>query len=213
MAYLLVNLTSAIHPKLKQVFSSFINPVEALRKKRFIGLHYSVFGLSTLDPEQQLMVSRADIESKCSMGRTPLLWAASICNMEAIKTLLKLGADMQSCDIYGQSVLHRAASVSAGAGPQTLRILIESYLERATVATEYNSAPGSEAPNSLKTFLDYQEFEGYTPLLFTAINDFAKQTKLLLSYGAETGIPSGCRSQPLLQAVETNSHSALGILL
>lgn len=52
---------------------------------------------------------KADLEEKDNMGRTPLHWAAFSGNIEAIKTLMSLGANIEARDLAEETPLHRAA--------------------------------------------------------------------------------------------------------
>lgn len=201
---------------MKEVFSRFVDVTEGLRKRRFTALHSAVLNLTTLDLEQLLCISTADIESRCSMGRTPLLWAISTCNIGEVKTLVKFGANLETCDNYGHSAFHRVTARLSGGNPEILNILIRSHLDdqpELMMASSMGTFPEDQTTNSLKNLLNRQDFEGSTPLLFAAMNNFTKQVRLLITYGAESYIPGISPSQPILQAIYNNCHSTMEELL
>jgi len=225
----LADPTDPILMEMKEFFASVIDISDSLRGRRFSILHCIVLGLSTIDLEQQLIFSTAEIESRCSMGRTPLLWAASIGNKAAIEVLIRFGADLKVVDKGDLSVLHRTVSVASeapaeriGKSNEILAILLNEAVSIGLVDCPDSEAihtPGHGINNDnstiqVKRFIDFQDMDGATALTRAAYHGSLIQARLLLSHGASPQVTSKTAiSQPILATFYRNSRSVLRLLL
>ncbi len=104
--YLLQDSTTAENMAIREVFASLLDESDDLLKRGFCPLHRIIFGLSQVGLEDHLRLSAADINSRCSLGRTPLCWAALRRDASHVRSLIKFGASLDLADIRGQSPFH-----------------------------------------------------------------------------------------------------------
>ena len=102
------------------------------------------------------------IDSVTKEGLTPLMIAAGNDNLQAVKCLLKQGADPSLQDIKGWSGLH---SSSLGGNPEVIELML------------------SHVPS-----IDSITKEGLTPLMIAALNDKLQAVKYLLEQGADPSL-------------------------
>lgn len=192
--------------ELKQVFSPHFDLNESLGKIKFTDLHKVVLDLTPkpIDLDAYLQLSTAEIEARCSLGRTPLIWAATSARAQAIKILLKHGAKIDDVDDSGQNVFHRTASYHSGDITETLSILLK--------------ATASISPQLQTTMINQPSHNGTKPLDYACQNNKPKQVALFLSHGA---LPEPSPSTPVLEtniasifhAIDSNNHDAIESLL
>lgn len=157
-------------------------------------MHQSVLGLNKVNLEEYLFSTTVEIESRCSIGRTPLFWAASSSNIAAMATLLKFGARLDHTDPKGQNILHRAA---LSRDVELLKLLL------IHIATE-----GDPGDNLVQRLLSKEDLYGWTPLFYAVIHVKFDHVKVLLDHGALT--ETGAENQmapPLIGAIQAGPHA------
>ena len=124
-------------------------------------LHYASKGGN---PEViELMLSHVpSIDSRIKEGVTPLMIAAKNDKLQAVKYLLKQGADSSLQDNYGWNVLHYA---SKGGNPKVIELML-------------SHVPG----------IDSRTKKGSTPLMIAARYDKLQAVKYLLKQGADPSL-------------------------
>ena len=111
----------------------------------------------------ELMLSHVPcIDSRTKEGYTPLMKAALTDKLQAVKYLLKQGADPSLQDNDGWNGLHHA---SQGGNPEVIELML------------------SHLP-----CIDSRTKEGYTPLMIAADNDKLQAVKYLLKQGADPSL-------------------------
>lgn len=200
--FLIVDPLNPIHVELKQIFLPYLDVNESVGKRSFSNLHKIVLGLTTnpIDLEAYLQLSTAEIESRCSLGRTPLMWVAGTSRTREIKMLLKYGAKIDSTDNLGINVLHRTSSSDSGDIVESLKILLEA---------------AASNPSILKEMLNKMHGTGSRPLDSAAANGKSAQVALYLSYGASTEpqLPHPDAIAAIFYAIDSNFHEIIELLL
>ena len=102
------------------------------------------------------------VDSRTKEGSTPLMIAAVTDKLQAVKYLLKQGADPSLQDNRGWNVLH---SVSQGGNPEVIDLML------------------SHVPS-----IDSRTKKGYTPLMIAAVTDKLQAVKYLLKQGADPSL-------------------------
>ena len=111
----------------------------------------------------ELMLSHVpSIDSITKEGHTPLMIAAANDELQAVKCLLKQGADPSLQDDRGWNVLHFA---SRGGNPEVIELML------------------SHVP-----CIDSRTKEGYTPLMIAAFTDKLQAVKYLLKQGTDPSL-------------------------
>ena len=111
----------------------------------------------------ELMLSHVpSIDSRTKEGSTPLMIAAYNDKLQAVKCLLKQGADPSLQDNRGWNLLHFA---SQGGNPEVIELML------------------SHVPS-----IDSRTKEGSTPLMIAAVNDKLQAVKCLLKQGADPSL-------------------------
>lgn len=82
---------------------------EDLLKRKFTPVHQIVLGLSKADLREHLTLSTSSIDSTCSLGTTPLCWAALRTDPNIVRVLVESGSALHLRDFRGQSPVHFAA--------------------------------------------------------------------------------------------------------
>ena len=111
---------------------------------------------------ESLLALGFSIDERDDEGVTPLMIAAVNNKLQAVKCLLKQGADPSLQDSRGRNVLHYA---SQGGNPEVIELML------------------SHVPN-----IDSITKDGVTPLMIAAINDKLQAVKYLLKQGANASL-------------------------
>lgn len=189
---------------------------------QFTTLHKIVLGLSRSALHEQLLLSTAEIETKCYLyvlffnyedmlfihslvrqhevnsryrGRTPLMWAVESGNICAIRTLSRFKANMETTDHNGNNIFYRASLTSL----LTLTILLEELRLR------------GHSSDSIKKLLNTPNKENHTPLSAAAHRGNADVVALLLHYTAGDEVEGAW--PPIVAACQFNHRSVLRLLL
>ena len=189
---------------------------ESLAKRNFTPLHRIVLGLSTLDLVSYLDTTTSELNTKDSLGKTPLCWAASRPDTETVRILLDYGASPCLGDYRQQTPLHYCAG--SGTADSIALILQAAMDESKHQASDWNRSNADEedkeGPDFLRAIVDARDSKGRTPLHFATRMNFPEHAKLLLSYGAHTECVDAVADRTtLLCAIYWNSHEVISILL
>ena len=187
-------------------------------------LHKIILGLSMKTLEEEILHQPELINSRDTMNRTPLAWAACRGDDRAIVALLRHGAEVNTLDIQHSAPVCHAADrnyvtcvrllLEAGANPN---IAADSGHK---VGDGLNTASRNASdPLILKTLLDFGArvdscgVDGMTPLIHASRRDNASFAILLLEYGANINATNSAGQTPLTTAIAYNSHNVLRLLL
>lgn len=217
LALMLSSPSDRVTTEMKFALGFDSNASDNILAKNFSPLHRVVLKLVPTDLESLLLTSTADIDSRCSEGRTPLFWAAIRDDIPAVKVLLRFGASVEALDIHSKSVLHASLSIecletimSASFARHKSRIQAGST-KMAKSDFEGTQQFGSNDNFDFENFLNHPDVYKFTPLVCVASWNFLPHVKLLLAYGALTDVPGTI--PPVTIAVQMNAHSVLEYLL
>jgi ankyrin repeat protein len=135
-----------------------------------------------------LLENGADVDSKDSSGRTPLLWAIENGHKAVVELLLEKGANVDSKDSGGRTPLLWAAENGDKA-------VVELLLKK-----------GADIESKDSSF-------SRTPLLWAAKNGHEAVVKLLLEKGANVDSKESNGRTPLLWAMENGYEAVVKLLL
>lgn len=184
------------------MFQPFLNPQEYFLKQKFSIIHQIVLGLVPLDLEQQLRVTRSEINSQSSDGRTALYWACSRSDLSKVLTLLKYGADGRITSSSKLNTLHATAHATRPESFEIVRALVNHFLE--------------QHPNVNNAFLSYinaATVYGETPLMHAIWKKQTRSVKFLIDYNADINFISVHGTTALLWAIQYNHPQSIKMLL
>lgn len=118
-------MDSEISRRLADIFRPYLDPEDDLEGFQFTPLHQSVMKLTHIKLEHQLQISTADINTKCSTGKTPLAWAAGRSDHVSARLLLEYGAQPDSVWQENRSIVALATSAK-GDDTETLKAILDS---------------------------------------------------------------------------------------
>jgi len=177
-------------------------------------LHQIVLGVRPLDLrselEGRLCCSQLNQEDK--LGYTPLHWAASQGDVNAVRLLLEAGADVDKVNANGESPLHtacRAGSRSCAealilAGADLHKSLPNGYqpIHTASMALEGVEILGYLLSHNALTN-DAKNYYMATPLALTTLYDRVSSCEFLLSQGAEIDQPDWEGDTPMFEGIKS----------
>lgn len=220
--YLLQNPEDPENKALKEAFSSLIDINEDLLKRNFTPLHRIVCGLTKASLRGHLTLSTSGIDSTCSLGRTPLCWAALRTNPNIVRVLVESGAALHLRDFRGQSPVHFAAETGH---VESLRVLLataaqvnfpDPRMQSAAAArvADYESQDIKPVSDFCLQLLDAKDYKGRSALQLACRKGQEAHARLLLDYGAkidDTDTTLGRSSLHL--SIYWNRHDIVRLLL
>ena len=168
-------------------------------------------GTAGTEALELLVCARADVHAVVPAGNragwTALMCAAAVGNVEAVKVLCRLDADVEAREVKGRTALVRAAMYGQVPAAQALlragAQLGALDLHRKTAlsyAAEYGHADMVEALLDATAQIDVRDQWGETPLYVAAKNCQAAVVRLLCSRGAALSSAAEDGSTPLMAA-------------
>jgi ankyrin repeat protein len=131
-------------------------------------------------------LGKKDVNARDAQGQTPLMLAATLGSVDAVRTLIAAGADVHEASNGGLTALHLAADSVA-----KTRLLLEAGAE-VNVASQL----------------------GRTPLMVAAsVNADADVVRLLLEKGADLNAADSVGVTPLISAANVDNRDAAELLL
>lgn len=194
---------------------------ETLERRDFSVLHKIVLGIVDKPLAAELVASTADINTKDSLGRTPISLAAERGDVDKVSTLLQYGADPRIPAYSGSDPLCYAAKV---ADPACISLLLDAgaKVDCKTgwdqTALHYAAAQNSNRRHTellLAAGADPNavDRDGRTPLGFTPVQDHLEAAACLLEYGANIRNTDTSGIDPLVVSIETNRHRLLDLFI
>ncbi len=154
---------------------------------------------------KRLVKEGANVNSVDNHGVTPLLIATNWNKLDAVKTLLELGADPKY-NVGGTSALF----IATGRDTEIVRVLIQTGADVNLTTEKYNYSPlGRAAGNRDDTFINLKKSGGYS-------GPFPNRTetvRLLIKAGASVNHVDGFGMSPLRRAMERNNIEIARLLL
>ncbi len=170
---------------------------------------------------KKLVEQGADIETKDSFERTPLLWAAMSGEFEAVKYLVSNGANIHAKDKINENTLHAAARGGTGE--------IAEYLIMKGLFADEDDTQGKTPLHCAAVMGNYEvakvlidhganvnaldRFLGVMPLHDTALLGRPHTMKLLLSKGADVNAVIGFGDTVLGVACSSGCKECVELLL
>lgn len=188
---------------IRDLFKDFLEEYENLTQElNFPVLHQIVIGMTDIDLRAQLSVTTAQIDARCSQGRTPLMWATSRSNLNAIQLLLDFGASPYVTDFEHRNVFHIAAYNKS---IKPLKLLLD-------IITAGPMPLNIEQEGLQIRLIDQPDIYGLSPLSLAIARKRTDHALHLLEYHCAIDTPSH-RVSPLILAVENNENKILRYLL
>ncbi|KIW78791.1 hypothetical protein Z517_08630 [Fonsecaea pedrosoi CBS 271.37] len=204
---------------LKRVFSA----TEELEAWEFSYLHKVVLGLfpGQLARELESEQYRHHIHAADSMKRTPLHWAATRGDEDAVRCLLEAGADVNCRDDFGNTPLTFAASTGSVRLLELLILHGADVHARTSIGSQaiHHASRHQRAIEPVRTLLragaslNSTNSFGQAPLSGAAIANCLAIGAFLLDAGADMHTRSLHGDTPLFETVFHNNHLFLTMLL
>ena len=202
-----------------RAFSSRKHYVSEYRLGR---LHQAVLDQAPTQLEPLLFLSpHSTIEERDAHGQTPLYWAALRGDSHAVSLLLAAGADYNSTNAQGASVLTAAIRSTK---TQCVQKLLENgcnvkHANADGYTSLHHSCRHSDDIEVTKALLargadkDAKEVLGYTPLMIATFNRHHKVAKFLIDQGADLNAQARNGECALHHAIMAGDHPTARYLL
>jgi len=190
----------------------------------FTPLHHVVIGLEKADLCQQLRLNGSYVDTRDSLGRSPLHWFVIQGNTSAIEALIAHGASLNSMDKERMSPLHDVFQSPQSSQVACARLLIDAGADinkrdcwgrtAFRIAVGYSSTSLDFIEMLIKEGADINARDVYhqTPLLKSICGNPCT-TQLLLKHRASTDVRDIYGNTPLSEAIFRNRTEHLKILL
>lgn len=232
--YLLEGSNKPEHVAFRDAFHGHLDATEDLQKRNFSHIHMIVFGFSRIELDDYLSTTSADIDIKCSFGRTPLCWASqSQSTYRMIQILISHGASIHLADMRGQTPLHLAETgdykslkivlwiASKMTGPndplqdrrqETLKMNLEEE-DGLEIVPQGPTDPSMDVTDFCRTLIEAVDYKGRSALHFAARMNNVRHASLLLHYGANADHPDSVNRTPLFIALYWNHTQMVQLLI
>lgn len=185
-------------------------------------LHRCVLGLTRLELKDLLgSVPEHAIDERDAEGQTPLYWAARRGNLPAVSLLLRAGADQNSKNNSGRSIL--TAAIVSGNTECIWKILQSgcdiNYRQKDGYTALHHCCRHDADISIIKAILDggadvnAQTSLGHTPLMIATFNTRSTTAKYLIDRHAELNIQGKDGASALHFAVMAGDHQTVHHLL
>lgn len=220
--YLLQDPEDPENKALKEAFFSVMDNHEDLLKRKFTQVHRIVVGLSKANLREHLPLNTSGIDSTCSLGRTPLCWAALRTDPNIVRVSVESGSALHLSDFRGQSPVHFAAETGH---IESLKVLLATAAQvnfpdprlqsvAAARVTDYESQGIKSVSNFGLQLLEAKDYKGRSALQLACRKGQEAHVSLLLDYGAnidDTDTTLGRSS--LHMSIYWNRHDIVRLLL
>lgn len=186
---------------IKNLFKDFFEDYEdtVARELNLTVLHQIILGMIGIDLETQLSLTTADIDARCSVGRTPLHWATVRSDLRTMQLLIDFGASLTVTTFYQRSVVYEAARHGS---IEALRLLLD------TISSNAQHNP------HLAHLISQPDSFGTSPLETAICESKTDHASLLLQFQCAIDPLPGCsQTAPILVAIQYNTHEILRSLL
>ena len=187
----------------------FPTEVSALWLASLYGLDYSV--------SQLLAVQGSDVNTKTSMGATPLHQAAGCGYVKVLKLLLSNGADINARDVTGYTPLHYGTATWPEYS-STLNV-VDSVSAKNRLWAEKRRKWSNTSVEVARLLLDYGSdvnavnLAGDTALHYSVRNGEEPLTRILLARGADVLLKDGYQTAPLTRASMSRLEGVARLIL
>ena len=197
---------------------------DRLDGRHFTKIHEIVLGRNGSNLAQYLRSnSRAQIDQGDWQGRTPLSWAAARGDLDVVKILMDLGADLNIVSCAGLSPLHYAV---CNKRPLVLKYLLEhgadierreAYFQHSPLLVACHQPVDDPLPTRLLITaganVNARRFDGATPLMVASMRNSTTIMKLIMEQNVDIDCKDADGQTALLNAIRENSHKAINLLL
>ncbi|KAL8879987.1 MAG: hypothetical protein Q9192_008118 [Flavoplaca navasiana] len=186
-------LQPRVCPQAAEIYGVLIPKADNLLERHFSHLHEIILGLTAGEIEDEIKSNPTSIETTDIYGWTPLHWAVRRNDAEAVKVLLRFGANpfTETGDDHA-SPLHLASRADSAS---CVRLLLQ-HRHRGK-AVDMNG----------------WDNRGRTPLRIAAGNNCVACTALLIEMGAEVDNLDRQNETALLSAVYESAHQTIPLLI
>jgi hypothetical protein len=201
-----------------------INEPSVTDDLHFTPLHHIVIGLEQADLRQQLRISKTDINTPDSFGRSLLHWAVIMGNSAAVEALLEHGVSPTSVDKEQMTPLHNIFLSPPSSQVPCARLLLGAGAE-VDALDAWGRTPFRIAVGYANISLDllnmlinngadvnHTDVYSQSPLL-KSIPGSKETTQLLLNHGADIEARDGYGNTPVLDAIYHDKPEKLQMLL
>jgi ankyrin repeat protein len=189
---------------------------------QFSTLHKIVLNLCSLDLEQTLIASTADIDAPDSKGQTPLFWAAIQGDAKSVRLLLTYGANPNLISIWSEVPLHWSIEASHDT---CTRLLLE-HGAIPNIRSSFGTTPlhyavwtHEDPANHVEPLVRYgadvnlQNLKGRVPLHYALSKDWTGPVAFLLDKGANIEHADNDGVTPLIEALKNDLPKVTNLLL
>lgn len=171
-----------------QIISTLLLYGANIDYQRFDGENALMIAASKHDHQEIfdfLIQCGADINIKDNYGWTALMYAANYGNYNAIRELIKLGATINIVDKDGRTpLIYAAKNGNWGSIPELIEGLVKKNNHQ-----------------SIQSFIDHQDKDGITALMYVARYDQPETVQKLIKYGADINVPDNEGKTALIHAI------------